>query len=106
MGASWLTPRIYGPGYAPAGPVLAVLGAAVACAMLGHLLGMVLLAADQPRRFRAIAALAFVASLGIIPAGAALAGAFGGAVAVLLVEGVTLGAGLVAVRGLAGWLPA
>ena len=38
--SSWLAPRIYGPGYGPAAPVLAVLGAAVACAMLAHLLGM------------------------------------------------------------------
>src|SRR5262245_35222769 len=103
VGASWLTSRIYGPGYAPAGPVLAVLGAAVACAMLGHLLGVVLLAADRPRRLRAIAALAFVTSLGVIPIGAAVAGAVGGAVAVLLAEGVTLAAGLIGVRGLAGW---
>ena len=56
VGASWLTPRIYGPGYGPTGPVLAVLGAAVACAMLAHLLGVVLLALDRPRRLRAVAA--------------------------------------------------
>ena len=48
VGASWLTPRIYGPGYGPAAPVLAVLGSAVACAMLAHLLGVALLALDQP----------------------------------------------------------
>src|SRR5262249_34111560 len=103
VGAPWLTSRIYGPGYAPAGPVLAVLGAAVACAMLGHLLGVGLLAAGPPRRLRAIAAPAFGTSLGVIPIGAAVAGAVGGAVAVLLAEGVTLAAGLIGVRGLAGW---
>ena len=103
VGASWLMPWIYGPGYAPAAPVLAVLGAAVACAMLEHLLGIALLALDRPRRLRAIAALAFATSLVVIPGLVARGGAVGGAVAVLLVEAVALVASLVGVRGLAGW---
>jgi len=103
VGASWLTPRIYGAGYGPTGPVLAVLGAAVACSMLGHLLGVVLLALDRPRRLRAIAALAFATGLVAIPGLVATGGALGAAVGVLIVEGVTLAAGLVGVRRLAGW---
>ena len=103
MGASWLTPRIYGAGYGPTGPILAVLGAAVACAMLGHLLGVVLLALDRPRRLRTVAALAFVTGLVAIPGLVAVRGALGAAVGVLIVEGVTLLASLAGVRGLAGW---
>ena len=103
VGASWLTPRIYGAGYGPTGPVLAVLGTAVACAMLGHLLGVVLLALDRPRRLRAVAALAFATGLVAIPGLVAAGGALGAAVGVLVVEGVTLAASLVGVRGLAGW---
>ena len=102
-GASWLMPWIYGPGYGSAAPVLAVLGAAVACAMLEHLLGVVFLALDRPRRLRAIAMLAFATGLVVIPSLAVLGGAVGGAVAVLIVEGTTLVASLAAVRGLAGW---
>jgi O-antigen/teichoic acid export membrane protein len=103
VGASWLTPWIYGTGYGPTGPVLAVLGAAVACAMLGHLLGVVLLALDRPRRLRAVAALAFATGLVAIPGLVAAGGALGAAVGVLVVEGVTLAASLVGVWGLAGW---
>ena len=77
VGASWLTPRIYGAGYGPTGPVLAVLGAAVACSMLGHLLGVVLLALDRPRRLRTVAALAFVTGLVAIPGLVAARGALG-----------------------------
>ena len=72
VGASWLAPRIYGPGYGPAAPVLAVLGAAVACAMLAHLLGMTLLALDRPRTLRAIATAAFLTGLLVIPSLAAM----------------------------------
>jgi O-antigen/teichoic acid export membrane protein len=103
VGASWLTPRIYGPGYGPAAPVLAVLGSAVACAMLAHLLGVALLALDRPRRLRAIAATACLTGLLLIPGLVALGGALGGAVAVLVVEAVALAGSLVGVRRFAGW---
>jgi O-antigen/teichoic acid export membrane protein len=103
VGASWLTPWIYGPGYGPAAPVLAVLGAAVACAMLEHLLGVVFLALDRPRRLRTIAGLAFAVSVVVIPGLVARGGAVGAAMAVLLVEVVTLAASLVGVWKLAGW---
>jgi O-antigen/teichoic acid export membrane protein len=103
VGASWVAPWIYGPGYGPAAPVLAVFGAAVACAMLQHLLGAVLVALDQAGRLRTIALVAFVTGLVAVPSLTALRGAVGGAVAVLLVEAVGLAATLVGVRGLAGW---
>jgi O-antigen/teichoic acid export membrane protein len=102
-GASWLTAWIYGPGYGPTGPVLAVLGIAVVCAMLAHLLGIALLALDQPGRLRSIALLAFVTGLVVVPSLVAARGALGGAVAVLVVEGVTLAAALLAVRQLTRW---
>ena len=77
VGAPWLTSWIYGPGYGPAAPVLAVLGAAVACSMLQHFLGVTLLALDRPGRVRAIAGLAFLTGLLAIP-GAVLAARRGG----------------------------
>jgi O-antigen/teichoic acid export membrane protein len=103
VGAPWVTRWIYGPGYGPTAPVLAVLGAALACAMLEHLLGVVFLALDRPHRLRAIAALAFAASLVMIPALVVAGGAVGAGVAVLLVEALTLAASLVSIRPLVGW---
>jgi O-antigen/teichoic acid export membrane protein len=103
VGAPWLTPLIYGPGFGPAAPVLAILGTAVSCAMLGHFLGAVLLALDRPRRLRAIAGLAFVTGLVVIPGLVAVRGAVGGAVAVLVVEGVSLAASVGGVLDLTGW---
>ena len=103
VGATWLTPWIYGPGYGPAVPVLAVLGTAVACAMLAHLLGITLLALDRPGRLRAVATATFVTGLLVIPGLVALGGALGAAVAVLVVEGVGLAGSLLGVRQFAGW---
>jgi len=102
-GADWLTTWIYGPGYEPAVPVLAVLGTAVGCAMLAHLLGMTLLAVDRPLRLRAVAAVAFLVGLLVIPGLSALGGALGAAVGVLVVEGVGLVGSLLGVRRFAGW---
>jgi O-antigen/teichoic acid export membrane protein len=102
-GASWLVPLIYGPGYAAAIPVLALLGVAVACSMLQHFIGVVFLALDRPEQLRAVAALGFVASLVVIPALVVVAGAVGAAVGVLLVEVLTLTASLVIMRPLVGW---
>ena len=103
VGAPWLTAWIYGPGYEPAAPVLAILGAAVACSMLQHLLGVALLALDRPRRVRVIAGLAFLTGALTIPGMVLARGAIGGAVAVLLVEVVTVTVSLLALRGACGW---
>ncbi len=99
-GASWLVPWIYGPGYAPAVPILALLGAAAACGILQHFLGVVFLAIDRPDRLRAVAALAFTTSALLTPVLVATGGAVGGAVSVLVVEAVALVASLAALRGL------
>ena len=103
VGAPWLTSWIYGSGYGPAAPVLAVLGAAVACSMLQQFLGFTLLALDRPGQVRAIAGLAFLTGLLAIPGAVLAGGAVGGAGAVLLVEGVTVAASLWTLRGAAGW---
>jgi O-antigen/teichoic acid export membrane protein len=103
VGAPSLTLLVYGGGFGPAAPAVALLGSAVSCAMLAHFLGSVLLALDRPRRLRAIAVLGFATSLILVPALVVIGETLGGAVAVLLVEGVTLGASILAVRGLIGW---
>jgi O-antigen/teichoic acid export membrane protein len=103
VGSAWLTSLVYGQGYGPAAPVLAVLGTSVGCAMLAHFLGAVLLAIDRPRRLRAIAALAGVTGLIAVPALVTFAGTLGGALAVLVVDGVTLAASVAAVFGVVGW---
>jgi O-antigen/teichoic acid export membrane protein len=102
-GAQWLVPWIYGPGYAPAVPVLALLGAAAACGILQHFLGVVLLAIDRPDRLRRVAALTFTISVLLTPLLVTAGGAVGGAASVLVGELVALSASLGAVRGLVGW---
>jgi O-antigen/teichoic acid export membrane protein len=102
-GASWLVPWVYGPGYLPAAPVLALLGGAVACAMVQHFLGVVFVALDRPGRLRAVATLAFATSVLLTPVLVAGGGAVGGALAVLVVEVVGLAASLVGLRRLGSW---
>jgi O-antigen/teichoic acid export membrane protein len=99
-GASWLVPWVYGGGYAPAVPILAWLGVAAAFGILQHFLGAVFLAIDRPDRLRTVAALAFATSVLLTPTLVVVHGAVGGAVSVLIVEMVALGASLVALRGL------
>ena len=99
-GATWLVPWIYGPGYARAAPILALLGAAAACGILQHFLGVVFLALDRPDRLRAVAALAFATSVGLTPVLVWVGGAMGGAVSVLVVEVVALAASLAGLRKL------
>lgn len=102
-GASWLVPWIYGPGYAPAAPILALLGVAAACGILQHFLAAVFLAIDRPDRLRRVAALTFTTSVLLTPLLVATGGAVGGAVGVLGGEVVALTASLVGLRSLAGW---
>jgi O-antigen/teichoic acid export membrane protein len=102
-GASWLVPWVYGPGYLPAAPVLALLGGAVACAMVQHFIGVVFVALDRPGPLRVIAALAFTTSALLTPLLVAIGGAVGGAEAVLAVEGLSLASSLVALGRLGGW---
>jgi O-antigen/teichoic acid export membrane protein len=93
---------VYGPGYGPAGPVLALLGSAAPLAMLQSFLGTVFLALDQPRRLRAVATLGLGTSLAITPVLVWAGGAVGGAVAVLLVEATGLAASLLRLHALCG----
>jgi O-antigen/teichoic acid export membrane protein len=102
-GASWLVPRIYGPGYLPAVPVLVLLSGAVACAMVQQFISVVFVALDRPGRLRAVAALAFTTSVLLTPVLVAAGGAVGGAVAVLVVEAVGLAASLFGLRRLGSW---
>ncbi len=103
VGAPWLIGWIYGPGYLPAASVLALLGGAVGCAMVQHFCGVVFFALDQPRRLRAVAALAFVTSACVTPGLVLAGGAAGAALAVLAVELVTLAASLWSLRRLGVW---
>jgi O-antigen/teichoic acid export membrane protein len=103
VGAPWLVAWIYGPSYAPTAPILALLGAAAACGILQHFLGVVFLAIDRPDRLRAVAVLAFVFSPLLTPVLVATGGAVGGAVSVLAVEAIALAASLVGLRRLGVW---
>ena len=103
VGAPWLVAWVYGPSYAPAAPVLALLGAAAACGILQHFLGVVFLAIDRADRLRTVAALAFGTSALLTPALVAIGGAVGGAVSVLVVEAVALVASLAGLWRLGIW---
>jgi len=98
-GAPWLTALVYGPRYAPAAPVLAVLGPAVGLAMCQMFLVMLFLAGDRPRRLRVVAGVAFLTSALVTPLLILRWGAVGGAVAVLLVEAAGVVGSLVGLRG-------
>jgi O-antigen/teichoic acid export membrane protein len=100
VGAPWLIRVIYGPGYQSAGPILALVGVAVACSMLQHFCSVVFLALDQPRRLRAVSALAFATAVLVTPVLVLTGGAVGAAVAVLVVEAVGLGASLASLHRL------
>lgn len=100
VGAPWLVRVIYGPDYQSAGPILALVGAAVACSMVQHFCGAVFLALDQPGQLRAVALLAFATSVLVTPVLVLKGGAVGAAVAVLVVEGVSLVASLVGLHRL------
>jgi O-antigen/teichoic acid export membrane protein len=103
VGAPWLVRGIYGPSYAPAAPILALLGVAAACGILHHFLGVVFLALDRPDRLRAVAVLGFGTCVVLTPLLVATHGAVGGAVSVLVVEGVVLAASLAGLRRLGVW---
>ena len=101
-GADWLTAWIYGAGYRPAAPVLAVLGIAACLGFLNYFLGFVFLAVERPRRLCGVTALGLVASALLTPGLVLAFGAGGGALALVLVEALTLTAGLVGLLPLVG----
>jgi O-antigen/teichoic acid export membrane protein len=100
VGAPWLIRVLYGPGFLSAGPILTLVGIAVACSMVQHFCGSVFLALDHPGRLRAVALLAFATSVLVTPVLVLKAGAVGAAVAVLVVEAVSLVASLVSLHRL------
>lgn len=102
FGARWLTGWVYGAPYAPAAPVLAVLGAAAILGFLNYFFAVVLLALDRPGRLAGASAVGLGASLLLTPALVRAFGAVGGAVALGLVEAVTLAAGLLGLVPLVG----
>ena len=82
-----LTPLIYGGGYGPTAPALAVLGAAVACAMLSHFSDRAARLIDPVApRGRGVRVCDGAV---VVPVLVARGTALGGAVAVLVVECVT-----------------
>lgn len=95
-GAAWLTTWVYGAAYAPAAPLLALLGTAACLAFVNYFLGFVFLALDRPRRLVVTATIGLVASLGLTPGLVRALGATGGALAVVLLEALTLATCLVA----------
>jgi O-antigen/teichoic acid export membrane protein len=98
LGAEWLTRTAYGEAYAPAAPLLAVLGGAAALSFLNYLLGFVFLALDRPRRLLGVAGASLAVSLACTPLLVRGFGAAGGAWALVLVEAAALAGGLAGLR--------
>ncbi len=96
-GADWLTGWVYGPSYAPTAQLLAILGAAACLSFLNYFLGFVFLALDRPERLLGVAVVSLVASAALTPGLVLAFGAAGGAVALVLVEAITLTGSLVGV---------
>lgn len=101
-GAEWLTRFVYGARYAATAPLLASLGIAVCLGFLNQFLGTVFLAVDRPRRLLVVTAVGCSASAGLTPGLVLATGAAGGAAALVLVELLTLAAGLVALAPFTG----
>jgi O-antigen/teichoic acid export membrane protein len=101
-GAEWLTGRVYGERYGPTAGLLAVLSAVACLAFLNYFLGFVFLALDRPGRLCTVAALGLGASAALTPGLVLAAGAAGGAVALVLVETLTLTASLAGLLPLVG----
>jgi O-antigen/teichoic acid export membrane protein len=96
LGAAPLTRLAFGIAYAPATPVLGLLGVAACLAFANYFLSAVLLAIDHPRRLVTVSAVGFASSLVVTPILVARAGAVGGSLALLVLEAITLGVSLVA----------
>lgn len=101
-GAEWFVRVVYGPRYAEAGPLLAILGPAACLNFLTYLLGFVFLALDRPGRLVALATASLLTSVALAPPLVLAAGAAGGAVALVAVEAVALAGALVGLFPLVG----
>ena len=96
QGAEWLVIRVYGARYAPAAPLLAVLGGAVGLSFLASFLGFVLLALDRPGRLVGVGVAGLIASAALTPGLVLVQGALGGAVALVVAAVVETAGSLVA----------
>jgi O-antigen/teichoic acid export membrane protein len=101
-GAAPLTRLAFGTAYAPAAPLLGLLGVAACLAFANSFLSAVLLALDRPRRLVTVSAIGFASALVVTPMLVAQAGAVGGSLALLVLEAITLGVSLVALVPLVG----
>jgi O-antigen/teichoic acid export membrane protein len=94
-GAEWLTALVYGARYAPTAALLAILSGAAWLSFLNYFLGFAFLALDRPGRLVGVTAVSLAASAVLTPGLVLAADASGGAVALVLVEALTLTASLV-----------
>jgi len=101
-GAERLTAWVYGARYEPAAALLAILSAAACLSFLNYFLGFVFLALDRPGRLVAVTGVSLGASALLTPGLVLAAGAEGGAVALVLVETLSVTAILMGLLPLVG----
>jgi O-antigen/teichoic acid export membrane protein len=101
-GAEHVTAWVYGERYGPTAPLLPILGGVACLAFLNQYLAVVLLAVDRPGRLLGVSAVSFVASAALTPGLVLTAGAAGGAVALALIETITLSGSLIALLPIGG----
>jgi O-antigen/teichoic acid export membrane protein len=101
-GAAPLTRLAFGAAYAPASPVLGLIGVAACLAFANYFFSAVLLAIERPRRLVTVSAIGLGAALVVTPVLVAQAGALGGSLALVALEAITLVASLVALIPLVG----
>lgn len=93
-----LVTLLYGEAYAPAVPVLQLLGWAIPFGFLNYLFVFVFLALDRPGVLLGLAASGFGASLALTPALVAAWGASGGGLGVVVAEGILALLGVLALN--------
>jgi O-antigen/teichoic acid export membrane protein len=102
LGAPPLVRLLFGPRFAPAAPLLAILGPAAGLDVLQFFLSALLLALDRAGRLLGVAIGTLVVSLILTPVLVHAAGAVGGALALAAVSVVGVGGSLVALAPLVG----
>jgi len=93
-GAAALTRLVFGAAYAPAAPLLGLLGVAASLAFMNYFLSSVLLALERPRALVTLSAIALVSALVLTPALVGPFGAVGGIGVLIALEMISLGLGL------------
>ena len=102
LGAAPIVRLVFGPPFAPAAPLLAILGPAAGLDVLQFFLSALLLALDRAGRLLGVAIGALAVSLILTPVLVHAAGATGGALALVAVSGVGVGGSLLALAPLVG----